>query len=134
MSEIGSSIIQDANKTTGAIPINKFVTIDTSSSVAAETVIKVCGSGEEVRGISLNATTATGQTSAFARLGDVYLTVNGQSANITARDKLKSYTAGIGVKAESDHDKVGAIALESTSTDGVNILVELQPGSLFETG
>lgn len=62
--------------------------------------------------------------------GEGWLTVNGVSTNIVAGDLLKATTGGLGVKAGTDKDSYGAMALEPATTDAKTIRVLITRGDV----
>lgn len=90
--------------------------------------VKIATSGGQILGITVSKTTFADDNVAVRSAGQAYLTVNGNSSNISAQDLLKSAGSGIGVNQVADDEEYGAIALESADADGVKILVEVRAG------
>lgn len=110
--------------TAATLAQNLFVQLDTSESGLN---CEVAGANGVIQGITVSNTDAAGQPISVATAGWTYLTVNGNSSNISKDDPLESTTAGIGIKAETDKHNVGAYALDAATTDGVKIRVAVAP-------
>jgi len=120
----------------GNIAPRRFV-VRTASS--GEPIVNQAGSNVLVWGISQPSTRYIG---GFGSLDDGYCAIAGETLNvygegcdeaqleiagtITAGDPIKSDTNGKGVKADTDKDHVGAIAIESgVSGDVIRVKVRI---------
>lgn len=104
----------------GNIPPSRFVKLDSTAGVV------VSGAGEEIWGISQPSTrnlALTGWDDGYAGIdGDPPINIFGPGddeaplelgGTVAVGDRLKSGTLGVGVVADTDKDKAGAIALRA---------------------
>jgi len=96
---------------------HKFVKLATGGKV------DVAGAGDPCVGI-LQDKPLSGKAGAVRILGTSKLSCDGASA-IAVGDPLKSNASGIGIKAATDKDKAGAIALEAVAAGTAVIAVLL---------
>lgn len=109
-----------------AIAPNLFVMHDGTNG---KKNVKLATTGAQILGITVGKTDqADDNVAVRSGYGQAYLTVNGNSSNISATDLLKAVTGGIGVNQVADDEEYGAIALEAATADGVKILVEVRTG------
>jgi hypothetical protein len=91
----------------------KFVSLH-STSTAQKQIIDNTSIGARIDGIAMEDA-AVGVKVGYATKGRGKLIVDGSGTAIATSDRLKSGTGGIGVKAGTDKDKIGAIALAPSS-------------------
>ena len=91
--------------------------------------IVVAGAGEATLGISVEGT-ASGEYCDVKHTGLYVLKVDGDSVDIGKGDFLKSDASGRGVKAATDLDTYGAIAMESATVADEYILVLVKQGQV----
>jgi len=91
--------------------------------------VALAGAGENVLGVCEND---PGQHEAVRIVcgGITRLIVNGNSTNIAVGDFLKSDASGEGVKADTDEDRYGAMALEAATADNLKIRVLVCHGTI----
>lgn len=98
-----------------------FVVPSAGVSGGVSARMSLSGANGRAVGVLQDKPNAAGVVGAVRHLGTTKLKVAGNSVNIAAGDPLKSDASGRGVKATSNNDKVGAIALEATTADDVYI-------------
>lgn len=105
-----------------AIANNKFVMLDAASGTRN---VKLATAGAKILGVTISSTPGTNLNVSVAQGGQVWVTGNGNSQSITADDRVKAATGGVAVQAATDLDEFGGFSLESLSSDGVLILVDI---------
>jgi hypothetical protein len=80
--------------------------------------VNVATANARVIGILQNKPPTANQGAVVRVSGRSKLVVDGSGTAITVGLPLKATTAGVGIAAASDKDKVGAIALEASSASG----------------
>ncbi|KKK93975.1 hypothetical protein LCGC14_2687490 [marine sediment metagenome] len=110
-----------------ALAIAQHLFVEQDTAVSGPNNVKLATAGAMVQGITITKTTAVSQNVTVRESGTSFLTVNGNSDNIAAGDRIKSTTAGIGIKTTTDTNEIGATALEAATSDGVKIMVRLAP-------
>lgn len=102
--------------TAAAVTHNRFVVLDTSECTAILTAVETAGAGGKVFGISGTTSVAGGSVAVFHHAGDIcMLMVDGDSAEISVGDRLKSDASGYGVPTTTDTEEVGAVALAGST-------------------
>jgi len=103
----------------------KFVEIDSSEIV-------ITGAGEQPAGILVSG--VADESYCDVKFSGMFiLKVDGSGTAIAVGDYLKSDASGVGVKADTDKDLYGAMALEASAAAGDYILVILTHGSVSTT-
>ena len=102
---------------TDSIGAYLFAKLDTTNSSAAETVAEQATAGDQVLGVTYEATTAANRNVGVNLEGVCFLKVDGDTAAISAGDRLKSDANGKGVPVAANNDEYGAIALCASSAD-----------------
>ncbi len=97
---------------------HKLVMVVPAVAGGQQARVNVASAGARSIGILQNKPTVAGQGAVVVLSGRAKLVVNGTAVPIVAGDMLKAAAAGVGVKAATAADKVGALALESSSVDG----------------
>lgn len=119
----GDSVTATANEALTAFTFADFAGTTASEDLKASTA----DSGDAPRGI-IAETTDSGRYAAIFYNGTGRLKVDGSSVNIAAGDRLKPGASndGVGIKAATDEDAYGAIALEPSTASGdiINVLIE----------
>ena len=113
---------------TDSIGAYLFVMLDTSGSSASETVVKQATAGAQALGVTYESTAAANRNVGVNLEGVCYLKVDGDTAAISAGDRLKSDANGKGVPVAADFDEFGAIALCDSAADDDVIPVLIQKG------
>ena len=111
-------------ESTAAIVANRFVSIN-SGSTADKRKITQAGAGGVCAGVAVSAAAASLAVVSFAQDGEGLLECMGNSVNIVAGDKLKSDSSGRGVKAATNLDPYGAVALRPLTADSKKIRVTI---------
>lgn len=93
----------------------------------AQARVGLSGANGRTIGVLQNKPTAAGLGAVVRLSGTTKLKVDGSSVAIVAGDPLKSDASARGVKAATDKDKVGAIAMEpsTAANDIIEAIVEL---------
>ena len=113
---------------TDSIGAYLFVKLDTSSSTANETVVAQGTAGAQVLGVTYESTAAADRNVGVNLEGVCFLKVDGNTAAISAGDRLKSDANGKGVPVAANNDEYGTIALCASSADDDVIPVLIQKG------
>lgn len=124
---LGDSVTATANEA-----LTAYTFADLAGTTAKEALkASTADSGDAPFGI-VAETTASGGEAAIFYSGIGRLTVDGSSTAIAAGDKLKPGASndGVGIKAASDTNAYGAIALDPSSASGDIIRVLIERGTI----
>ena len=120
MGRVAHDVFSKSYEASADLSASQYCFVKPSTGVAGGVSARMalCGANERTFGVLQTNPNAIGLAGTVRHAGTTKLKVDGSGTAISVGDPLKSNASGIGVKAGTDKDHVGAIALEASTASG----------------